>query len=105
MTHGVVLQSADKYSRELMCYSGHNMMTKEKIVEALGWYGALAVTGAFALNSFGYLEHEVLWYQLLNFTGAAALAVITLYHRIYQSAIVNVIWTLIALVALVKILL
>ncbi len=78
------------------------MTTKERIVETLGWYGALAVTGAFALNSFGYLAHEVLWYQSLNFTGAAALAIVTLYHRVYQSAIVNVIWAFIAVIALIK---
>jgi len=80
------------------------MTAREKLIEMLGWYGAIAVTGAFALNSFGYLSHDQPWYQLLNFTGAAALAVITLYHRIYQSAIVNVIWALIAVVSLLKLL-
>jgi hypothetical protein len=80
------------------------MTTREKLIETLGWYGAFAVTGAFALNSFAYLASDALLYQLLNLTGAAALAVITLYHRVYQSAIVNVIWGLIAVIALAKLL-
>lgn len=80
------------------------MTTKEKIIETLGWYGAVAVTGAYALNSFGYLAADAFGYQLLNFTGAAALAVITLYRGVYQSAIVNVIWALIAVVALLRLL-
>jgi hypothetical protein len=80
------------------------MTTKEKVIEALGWYGAFAVTGAFAFNSFGYFAHDALLYQLLNLTGAAALALITLYHRVYQSAIVNVVWALIAVIALANLL-
>ncbi len=80
------------------------MSAKEKLIETLGWYGALAVTGAYALNSFGYLAADAFGYQLLNLTGASALAVITLYRGVYQSALVNVIWALIAVVALTKLL-
>lgn len=80
------------------------MTTKEKVIETLGWYGAAAITGAYALNSFGYLAADALGYQLLNLTGAIALAVITLHHRVYQSALVNTIWAFIAIVALFKLL-
>lgn len=75
---------------------------KERMIEVLGWYGALAVTGAYALNSFGYLAADSLAYQLLNLSGALTLALVTIYHRVYQSALVNVIWALIAVVALFK---
>jgi hypothetical protein len=80
------------------------MTTKDKVIETLGWYGALAVTGAYAFNSFGYLAADASGYQLLNLSGAIALAIITLYRRVYQSALVNVIWAIIAVVALAKLL-
>lgn len=77
---------------------------KNYLIEFVGWYGALAIVAAYFANSFGYLASNGLAYQLLNFTGGIALAVLTHAKRAYQSTVVNVVWSLIAIVALWKIL-
>ncbi len=38
--------------------------------EIVDWYGAVAIVGAYALNSFSVITFDSLSYQLLNLTGA-----------------------------------
>jgi hypothetical protein len=76
---------------------------KEKLVETVGWYGAAAIIGAYALTSFGILSSNDLWYQLLNLSGALGIVIVSLPKKAYQPAVLNIIWTLIAVVAMVKI--
>lgn len=76
---------------------------KNYLIEIIGWYGAGAITLAYFANSFGYFASDGLSYQLLNFTGGIALAVLTHAKRAYQSTVVNIIWSLIAIVALWRI--
>ena len=76
---------------------------KSLYVEIIGWYGMVAVLGAYALVTFGMVEGDSALFQLLNFTGSVALAIITIKKRVYQSAALNVIWGLIALAALIQI--
>ena len=71
-------------------------------VEIFGWYGAGAILLAYALVSFSLLGPGSLWYQALNVTGAAGLGTVSFYKRAYQPAALNVIWFLIALVAISK---
>lgn len=82
-----------------------SMATKNTTIflEIFGWFGMIAVLGAYALVSFGLTSGESLLFQLLNFTGSVALAIITIKKRVYQSAALNVIWGVIALVALIQI--
>lgn len=77
---------------------------RTKIVELLGWYGAAAIIGAYGLVSFTIIEPNSLIYQLLNLTGALGVAIVSLYKRAYQPGVLNIIWTLIALFALINIL-
>lgn len=72
--------------------------------EIIGWYGTGAIVGAYFLNSFGLLSTTSWIYQGLNFTGAIGIVVVSLAKRAYQPAALNAIWTVIALVALVRIL-
>ena len=76
-----------------------------KLIEILGWYGMLAIISAYALVSFSFLTPESLSYQLLNGTGAIGIAIISFHKRTYQPAVLNCIWTVIAIAAIVKILL
>ncbi len=78
---------------------------KVKLIEAWGWYGALALLGAFALNSFGILDAQSIGYQLLNLTGASGIVAVSLFRKAYPPAALNAVWFLIAVVALFKILL
>jgi len=70
----------------------------------LGWYGALATLGAYFLISFGLVGPKDLKYQLLNLSGAIGLAIICFYKRTYQPLFVNIIWILIATLAIIYIL-
>lgn len=76
----------------------------EKLTEALGWYGVIAIISAYALVSFSVFSATSIWYQLLNATGAIGIAVISFRKRTYQPGILNVVWALIALFAMVNIL-
>ncbi len=72
-------------------------------MEVLGWYGAVAIVVAYALISFSVLSSDSIWYQVLNGTGAVGIVLISLHKRAYQPAVLNCIWTLIALAAIMKI--
>lgn len=68
-----------------------------------GWYGTAAILGAYALTSFGVLKSTDIWYQLLNLTGAVGIVVISLQKKAYQPGVLNIIWAVIAAVAILKI--
>jgi hypothetical protein len=77
---------------------------KQKLIEAAGWYGTIAIVGAFALTSFSIIQPTDSIYQILNLTGSFGIIAVSLYKRVYQTVTLNTIWALIALVALAKIL-
>ena len=73
-------------------------------IEILGWYGTVAIVGAYALVSFSLLDAESLVYQMLNGTGAVGIVLVSLHKRAYQPAVLNAIWTGIALLAILRLL-
>jgi hypothetical protein len=75
---------------------------KNKIVETLGWYGVVAVLTAYALLSYNLIISDSFYYQFLNFTGASMIALISFYKKNLQPAVLNVIWMLVAIVALAQ---
>jgi hypothetical protein len=76
---------------------------KNKITEILGWYGVVAILGAYALLSFNIIGSESLWYQGLNLTGAIGIVLDAINDKNTQPAVLNIIWAVIALVAVIKI--
>lgn len=75
-----------------------------KLSEIIGWYGTVAIVGSYGLSSFGLLSSQSLVYQILNVTGAVGIVVISLRKKTYQPAVLNIVWTVIGLIALIKIL-
>lgn len=75
---------------------------QDKIIEIFGWYGTVAILGAYALLSFGVIEAGSATYQLLNLTGALGIVAISIPHRHYQPLILNLVWAFIAIIALIK---
>lgn len=71
-------------------------------VEIIGWYGAAAIVGAYALVSFSLLKADSLPYQVLNGTGAIGIVIVSLRKNAYQPAVLNIIWVIIALAAIVR---
>ena len=76
---------------------------RNKITEILGWYGVVAIVGAYALLSFNLITSNSLWYQGLNLTGAIGIVLDAIDDKNTQPAILNIIWAVVALVAIVKI--
>ena len=74
----------------------------KKFLEAYGWYGTVAIITAYTLVSFSFVSADSYWYQILNATGALGIVFISLHKKAYQPAALNVIWTLIALIAIAR---
>lgn len=76
---------------------------RNTLIETLGWYGVIAILSAYTLSSFGVLSTADSTYQILNFTGAVCIVIDALKDRNYQPAVLNTIWAVVALVALLAI--
>lgn len=76
---------------------------KKKIIELFGWYGTVVIVGTYALVSFSLMQPTSLIYQLLNLSAAAGILTLSFYKKVYQTAVLNIIWSIIALAAIVKI--
>lgn len=74
-------------------------------IELFGWYGAIAIVLAYGLVSFSLLEPTDIIYQLLNGTGALGIVLVSFYKKAYQPGVLNIIWMVIAIVAILNILL
>lgn len=79
------------------------MKSKQFLFEVVGWYGAFAIVSAYALASFEWLSIQNPWYQILNGTGAIGIVLNSLSRKAYPPAVLNIIWTVIAVVALARI--
>lgn len=76
---------------------------KEKITEIIGWYGVIAVVSAYALLSLNILNNNSLLFQGLNLTGAIGIIIDAIQDKNTQPAVLNVIWAVIALIAIFNI--
>lgn len=72
-------------------------------IELFGWYGAIAILGAYALVSFSIITADGLMYQLLNLTGALGLMAVAYYKKVYQSVLLNIVWSIIGIIAIANI--
>jgi len=74
------------------------------IEEIIGWYGMVAIVGAYALLSFNLIISESLVYQVLNLTGAFGIIYVSYRKKVFQSVFLNVFWAVIAFIAIINIL-
>lgn len=79
-------------------------MNAKLIIDIIGWVGSIEVILAFGLNSYHLLDARSWKYQVLNLTGGVFLIINTAYYHAYPSTAINVIWVIIATLAIVKIL-
>ena len=75
----------------------------KKFIELFGWYGMVAIVTAYVLVSFSILPPTGIAYQLLNGTGALGIVLVSFHKRAYQPGVLNIIWTVIAIAAILKI--
>lgn len=78
-------------------------MNKNFIDEIIGWYGTAAILLAYSLVSFNLLSSSGVFYQVLNFTGAGGVAYISFKKQARQPAVLNIVWAIIALIAIVRV--
>ena len=78
------------------------MTPVEIAVEVAGWGGALLILLAYLLVTTGKLTGQSPAFQWMNFVGAAGFIVNGWWHGAIPSASLNVIWMLIAAVALLR---
>lgn len=74
-----------------------------KLIDIIGWIGSIEVIAAYGLNSYQKIKSDSLFFQLLNLTGGIFLIINTLYYCAYPSTFINIVWVVIASVALFKI--
>lgn len=73
------------------------MIDTSLLIDGAGWIGAAVVTVAYGFVSFGLIDGRGRLYQSLNAVAGLLLAVNTAWHHAWPSAIVNIIWTGIAI--------
>ena len=79
------------------------MTPVEIAVEAAGWTGAALILGAYVLVTAGKVTGQSRLFQWMNVAGAVGFTINGWWHRALPSAVLNVIWAAIGLVALWKI--
>ncbi len=71
-------------------------------VEVIGWAGVGIIILAYLLVSFGTVDAHQGLYQILNLIGSLGVITHSIVKRDYQPAILNVVWALIAVFALLS---
>jgi hypothetical protein len=79
-------------------------MSEKFIIDATGWLAMVLILWAYFLISRGKVDAKNLLYQLLNFIGAILFVINLSYMKAWPSVALNIIWALIALIALRSIL-
>ena len=79
------------------------MTPVELAVEGAGWLGASLILLGYLLITTGKLTGRSIGYQAMNVAGAAGFIINGWWHRALPSAVLNIIWAAIGLVALWKI--
>jgi len=78
-------------------------MEIKTVDEIIGWIGMSIILLAYLLISFGALSPRSILYQMLNVVGSVGILYISFKKRAYQPAILNVIWVIVALIAILAI--
>ena len=87
------MQKSDKHTKHL---------PKNILAEAYGWLGSILILSAYALLSLGLVDSNDPIYHVLFLIGSSGLAIITYRHRAYQSFVVNLFFTALAFIAIIR---
>lgn len=78
------------------------MSILEIAIETCGWVGAVLLLTSYGMNINGKLSSTSLTFMVCNLLSGLFFVINTAYHGAYPSAIVNVVWAGIALVAIIR---
>lgn len=71
-------------------------------IETVGWVSVVLIVLAYALLSFEQIDSGSTTYQAMNLIGAIGIIYHSLAKKDYQPAALNIVWALIAVLALVR---
>jgi hypothetical protein len=72
------------------------------LIQVISVLGALAVLAAYTANQFRWIGPTNLSYTLLNLVGAGVLSAVAILERQWGFLLLEGVWTLVSLLALVK---
>lgn len=72
------------------------------VIEIIGWVGSIEILLAYGLNSYQKIKSNSLAFSLLNLTGGLFLMIYTIYKDAFANTFVNLVWVIIAVIALGK---
>ncbi len=72
------------------------------LIEIIGWIGTVLIVGAYFLNINGKVKSTSVTYILTNIIGGVLFSIYTYAHRTYPNMVVNVVWVIIAVAAILK---
>ena len=73
------------------------------IMEVVGWIGAILILGGYALLTAEKVTSRSVSYQAMNVIGATGFIANGVWHKAWPSAVLNIIWVGIGVVALISI--
>lgn len=74
----------------------------KKVIQIIGWVGIFLVLLAYFLVTFGFITVNMIIYPTLNIIGSLGIVIETFSKKDYQPTVLNIIWILIAFVAIIK---
>lgn len=77
---------------------------KHDTLQVIGWIGALLILAAYFSVSFDLLSPDSLTYQSLNIAGSLGIVIEASSKKDWQPTFLNIVWILIAVVAIVRLL-
>ena len=72
-------------------------------VDIIGWFGVALMLVAFLMVSNRRLQGDSIPYQWMNLIGAICLMVNSYYYRAFPSVIVNLVWSSIAVITVIRV--
>ena len=75
------------------------------LLQIFGWYGVVALLGAYIFVSFDLTSADGFWFQFFNVTGSIGIALEASSKKSWPATVLNTIWALVGAIALAKILL
>ncbi len=79
--------------------------SRTTIWEIAGWAGVVFIAGSYSLLALGFVDGESLLYHSLVFVGSVFVASISYLKKTYQPFILNVLFAILAMLAIMRIIL
>lgn len=77
-------------------------MKRQNANEIIGWIGVIAILASYSLLSLGLVNGDSLYYHALILVGSLFVALISLKKRAYQPFVLNSMFFILAITALIR---